>query len=323
MLATQLAGLGVTRWRIPPFLVAWLVPLAIAVAIGYTRPTWEGLTLTPPFATSAGLFTGLGPAIQYMPVIIPMAVYLVLQDVAANAAASVGGDTYPIGWVIAWDAIATIVCGLAGSVITPVLYAVHGPYKATGARINYTWWSAAAFFVVVVTGLSSFVGQLFPWPILAALISSVAVGVGLAALRSTPSRHHGALLLAFVLPGAAVVASAVSTTVAALNMSTNDPTIVAALEASVHWGSLQSLANGFLLLVLVISAVLVEMVDRRFSFASVWCLIAAGLSWIGLLHGSRLGWGVGPQATLGWLLAAVVMYSARWWSTDAVSHDKA
>jgi AGZA family xanthine/uracil permease-like MFS transporter len=224
--------------------------------------------------------------------------------------------------VIVWDAIATIICGLAGGIITPVLYAVHGPYKASGARINYTWWSAAAFFVMVVTGLSSFVGQLFPWPILAALIAYVAVGVGLAELRSTPSRHHGALLLAFILPGAAVVASAVSSTVTALGVSATDPKVIDALDTSVHWRSLQALANGFLLLVLVISAVLVEMVDRRFTFASVRCLIAAGLSWIGLLHGSRLGWGVGPQATLGWLIAAVVMYSARWWSAEVASPDR-
>lgn len=226
--------------------------------------------------------------------------------------------------MIVWDAIATIICGLAGGIITPVLYAVHGPYKASGARINYTWWSAAAFFVMVVTGLSSFVGQLFPWPILAALIAYVAVGVGLAELRGTPSRHHGALLLAFILPGAAVVASAVSSTVTALGVSATDPKVIDALDTSVHWRSLQALANGFLLLVLVISAVLVEMVDRRFTFASVWCLIAAGLSWIGLLHGSRLGWGVGPQATLGWLIAAVVMYmySARWWSAEVASPDR-
>jgi len=37
-----LAGVPVTRWRIPPFLVAWLVPLACGIVLGYVRPVWQG-----------------------------------------------------------------------------------------------------------------------------------------------------------------------------------------------------------------------------------------------------------------------------------------
>ena len=36
-----LANVPITKWRIPPFLVAWLVPLAIGLSIGYIHPVVE------------------------------------------------------------------------------------------------------------------------------------------------------------------------------------------------------------------------------------------------------------------------------------------
>src|SRR5277367_5441632 len=43
--STVLANIPITRWRIPPFLAAWIVPLSVALAIGYVHPTWSGISL--------------------------------------------------------------------------------------------------------------------------------------------------------------------------------------------------------------------------------------------------------------------------------------
>src|SRR5580698_1643351 len=47
---TVLAGVPITRFRIPPFLVAWIVPLAVGLAIGYVHPVWQGLSPTLPWS---------------------------------------------------------------------------------------------------------------------------------------------------------------------------------------------------------------------------------------------------------------------------------
>src|SRR5580692_3431233 len=44
-----LGRVPITRWRIPPFLVAWLIPLGAALAIGYVHPVWQGVAFTLPF----------------------------------------------------------------------------------------------------------------------------------------------------------------------------------------------------------------------------------------------------------------------------------
>ena len=45
--------------------------------------------------------------------------------------------------LLAWDGLGTLVCGLAGSVVSPVVYAMLRPYKAMGARISYALWTPA------------------------------------------------------------------------------------------------------------------------------------------------------------------------------------
>ena len=72
------------------------------------------------------------------------------------------------------DPLGTLVCGLAGGVITPTIYALHPPYKAMGARIGFLFWTAIIFVGVVMAGLSLFIAQIFPWAILAAMIAYVA-----------------------------------------------------------------------------------------------------------------------------------------------------
>jgi hypothetical protein len=61
-----------------------------------------------------------------------------------------------------------------------------------------------------------------------------------------------------------------------------------------------------------------EVIDRNFTRAALWCLIAAAFSWVGLMHSAILGWGAQPSYAAGWLSAAAIVYSCRWWRKDAV-----
>ncbi|HEX5432005.1 MAG TPA: hypothetical protein VFW83_08570, partial [Bryobacteraceae bacterium] len=197
VLTSVLANVPITRWRIPPFLVAWTVPLAIGVGIGYVHPAWQGMTATAPLAMVPEPLGALVLALPYLSVIAPMAIYHVLQDIASAAGGSAAGDDYDVRGVLAWDGLGTLVCGLAGSVVAPVVYAMLPPYKAMGARIGYTLWTPIVFLVVVVSGLTSYIAQLFPWPILAAMIAYVSVGVGMATLRRVDVKYWSAVLLGF------------------------------------------------------------------------------------------------------------------------------
>jgi len=316
VLLTALANVPITKYRIPPFLVAWIVPLIAALSIGYVHPVWQGFAFTPPWSFTAAPLRAMGLALPYLSVIAPVAIYQVLQDIAAVAGAFAAGDDYDPRGVLACDGVGTLVCGLAGSVITPVIYAMHPPYKAIGARISFAFWTPILFLFVVMSGLAIFVSQLFPWPILAAIIAYVSIGVGMATIRRVDPKYLSAVLLGFVLPAGAVVATALNSALPALQLSAANPAVRAALNRSIYWSSIQGLGNGFLFLVLVVASLLAEAIDRRFARAALWCVIAALFSWLGLMHSATVRWGAQPEYAAGWMAAAAITFSARWWSGE-------
>ncbi len=313
VVTTALANAPITRYRIPPFLVAWIVPLIVGLSIGYVHPVWQGFSFGLPWSVTPAPLRAMSLALPYLSVIAPMAIYQVLQDIASVAGASAAGDDYDPRGVLAWDGIGTLACGLAGSVVAPVVYAMHPSYKAIGARISFSLWTPIVFLAVVMSGLTIFVAELFPWPILAAIIAYVSVGVGMATIRRVDPKYLSAVLLGFVLPAGAVVATAMNSALPALQLSAASPVVQAALNRSIYWASIQGLGNGFLFLVLVVASLLAETIDRRFGRAAIWCLVASGFSWLGLMHSASIRWGAQPQYAVGWLAAAVIVYSARWW----------
>jgi AGZA family xanthine/uracil permease-like MFS transporter len=316
VITSVLANVPITRWRIPPFTVAWIVPLAAGLAVGYVNPAWQGLAPSLPFSMTPEPLRAMMLALPYLSVIAPMAIYQVLQDIASVAGATAAGDDYDVRAVLACDGLGTLVCGLAGSVITPVVYAMLPPYKHIGARIGYAFWTPVIFIGVVMSGLTIFIAQLFPWPILAAMIAYVSIGVGMATLRRVDPKYMAVVLLGFVLPAGAVVATAMNSALPALQLSAANPAVQAALNRSIYWASIQGLGNGFLFLVLVVASVVTETIDRRFARAALWCLIAAVFSWFGLMHSPTIHWAAQPQYAEGWLAAAVIVYSANWWRGD-------
>lgn len=312
VVTTVLANVPITRYRIPPFFVAWIVPLIVGLSIGYVHPAWSGLSFEFPWSPTPEPLRAMWLALPYLSVIAPMAMYQVLQDIASVAGASAAGDDYDPRGVLAWDGLGTLACGLAGSVIAPVVYAMHPPYKAIGAGIGFALWTPVVFLAVVMSGLAMFVSQLFPWPILAAIIAYVSVGVGIATIRRVEPKYLGVVLLGFVLPAGAVVATAINSALPALQLSAANPGVQAALNRSIYWSSIQGLGNGFLFLVLVVASVLAETIDRRFGRAAIWCLAAAAFSWLGLMHSALIRWGSQPEYAAGWMAAAAIVYSARW-----------
>lgn len=312
--ATVLSHIPVTRWRIPPFIFVWIVPLLIGLGIRYVRPVWEGVAVTMPFSLAPEPLKAMVLALPYLAVIVPMAIYQVLQDIACSAGGAAVGDDYDVRGLLLVDGIGTLICGMAGCVITPVVYALLPPYKALGARIGFAFLTPVIYLAIVMSGLTVFIGKLFPWPILAAMIAYVSIGVGVATFRKVESKYITAVLFGFVIPIGAVVAAAVGSALPALQLSTANPTVHAALNRTIFWDSVQGLGHGFLFLVLVIAAMISETIDRRFSRAALWCIIAAVFSWFGLMHSPLIRWGAQPAYAEGWLAAAVILYTARWWA---------
>ncbi len=143
-----------------------------------------------------------------------------------------------------------------------------------------------------MSGISLFMAQLFPWAILAAMIAYVAIGVGRATLHHVDHKYINAVLLGLVLPTGAVVSLRGKFRAAGAEAFRGESGSSGGARIARFTGlRIQGLGNGFLFLVLVVSALITEMIDRNFGRAAAWCLIAAVFSWFGLMHS--------PDAALG------------------------
>ncbi len=160
--STVLPRLPITKWRLPPFLFVWLVPMFVGLGIGYIHPVWLGIKPTLPLAYAPGMLHAMKVVLPYLSVIVPMSVYQIVQDIAAAEGAATVGDNYDARGIVAWDGIGTLVCGLAGSVVCPIVYAILPPYKALGAKISYVFWTGTIFLVVVMSGITMFRHPAFP-----------------------------------------------------------------------------------------------------------------------------------------------------------------
>jgi hypothetical protein len=60
--------------------------------------------------------------------------------------------------------------------------------------------------------------------------------------------------------------------------------------------------------------VITGLVNRNFRHAATWCAITSVFFWFGLMHSDVMRWAAQPRFAVGWLSAAVLMYSGRWWA---------
>ncbi|MDI3317266.1 MAG: hypothetical protein QJR14_09490 [Bacillota bacterium] len=304
------ADLPFTRWRIPGFLVVWWIPLVLAVAVGYHRPVWQGLHPTAPWIVSPAPLEALFRVLPYFSVILPVALYQIVQDVAAVEASDTTGDRYDVRWALAADGAANVVGGLAGSPVTNLIYSLQPPFKKLGARTAFQLWTPVVYLALTVAGLGWFGSELFPWPILAAITAWVAVEVGNTALGAMDRKYYPALLFGLLVPAGYLVTSPLSSALTALHIDPEAPHVRAVLEKAVYWRAAGGLADGFLLIVLVTAAVITELIDRRFDAAGAWAVLGSVFAWFGVMHAPRVGWGAAPSYASGWLLAALLFAGA-------------
>lgn len=84
-----------------------------------------------------------------------------------------------------------------------------------------------------------------------------------------------------------------------------------------------ALEQGQIISAMLLAALLVYVIERRFWAAALCAAVASGCAWIGVIHAWRftqadtvlqLGWGVGAAWAQGYLLMALVLALAALWA---------
>jgi AGZA family xanthine/uracil permease-like MFS transporter len=243
----------------------------------------------------------------------------VIGVINVTESARVAGDDYDTRNILLTEAVATLVAGLCGGVAQSTPYIGQPAYKRMGARAGYTVLTGLFIGLGGMLGFVSFFVELIPRAVLAPILIFVALDIVAESFLACPARHAPAVAFAFFPTVARLLA-----------IRLGNPDIVPAenlqrlLEApgKALPDALVTIAvgNGFILTAMIWGGFLAELIDRRIAVSAIYLLLAAALTFFGVIHSASpdglmyLPWNlphamqrIPYQFALGYVLLAVVI----------------
>jgi AGZA family xanthine/uracil permease-like MFS transporter len=210
------------------------------------------------------------------------------------------GDRYSVRDSMIGDGVGTLIAAITGSPLGMTVFIGHPGFKRMGARTGYSLASAFVFWFLCVFGLLAPLNEM----IVAAAVNPILVAIGLdittETIKITPHRHIPAVILG-LFPSMANWAQPVYARVNSL--------IAPGDELQSGTAGVNNLGNGALLVSMFITAIFIHGIDRNFRSAAIWCVVAAVLSFFGLIHSAEVGWLV-KQDDISWRFAIAYLMVA-------------
>jgi len=313
-LAALVSG-TVLAWSLQGFGMHYMDSGAVGIAV-------EQFHLTAPHFAGGALWDLLQADYfwKHFSVIFPMGIINVIGSLQNIESAEAAGDRYATRPSLAMNGLGTIAASLFGSCFPTTIYIGHPGWKALGARSGYSVLNAIFIGLVCLTGLVNLIFAVVPG---AAIVLWIGIIITAQAFQTTPTAHAPAAAFG-LFP--AVAAYAVTVIEGALRVAGADWASVglAAFSANGFYiYGLLALERGFVLNSMILAAMAAFVIDRLFVKAGAWALVAAALSFVGVIHSfavdsggiiSVLGVNKAPSFTIGYLIMAAVFFLAGWFA---------
>ncbi len=253
----------------------WPIPVISDIVQGFRDPTVTGFYSV---VLAMGLFNVLGS----------------LQNIESAEAA---GDSYKTQPSLLMNGFGTLGAACFGSCFPTTIYIGHPGWKEMGARSGYSILNAVFFTIVCLTGSLSYITFLVPTAAVVGIVIWIGVIISAQAFQSTP-RHHAPAVVIGLLPGIAAWGAHMAKSglrvsqsmLAEAGLAEQAPALFShAMTQSfaiqqIHIAGAFAIEQGALFLAMILAAFTAAVIERQFKLAAVWCLVAAALSLLGLMH---------------------------------------
>ncbi|MBI1367251.1 MAG: NCS2 family permease [Planctomycetes bacterium] len=320
------------RFGLPAGLIAVAIGIALCWATGLApgpEPT-TSLSLRVPVPVIGDLIEALRSdyLLTYLSVIIPMGIFNVVGSMQNIESAAAEGDHFPTAPSMAVNGIGSIAAALFGSCFPTTIYIGHPGWKEMGARAGYSILNAAFMTAICLTGAAAHIAYVAPVQAGMAIVLWIGIVITAQAFSATPRQHAPAVVVG-LLPG--IVTWGALMAKLGLRVGGMGPPdgpsfidksadILAGFSnAGQNLGGALALEQGFILTAMILAAMVVMIIERRFLAAACWALIAAAISATGLMHGYR--WTPADTAidlhpawawVIGYVCMAICLAGARW-----------
>jgi AGZA family xanthine/uracil permease-like MFS transporter len=293
--------------------LAWLLHL---VQPALFEPSHDPIALAihPPVPVVGDALSMLADAraYKYMAVIFPMGLFNVIGSLQNLESAEAAGDRYETMPCLLANGVATMVSALFGNPFPTTIYIGHPAWKAMGARRGYSILNGAVIAILCLLGAVPVVLRFVPLDVTLGILLYIGLIITAQAFQEVPREHAPAVALGLIPSLAAWLLVQIETTLRAAGSSLYSAAPAFGSDLPIH--GVVALSQGFLPASMVLSAVVVFAIEKRFLLAAAWALAAAVLSMVGLIHAydltpagvkSRFGFAAAPGFGAAYAMTAV------------------
>ncbi|MBS4025870.1 MAG: NCS2 family permease [Clostridia bacterium] len=300
-------------FRIPATAFAIILGTVLAYALGKAnvKDITDGLSHVGfyPILPTAAAFEGFGmlfgPMIGLLAILIPISMYNFIETMNNVEAMASAGDSYNVREAQFADGVGTVLGALFGGVFPTTVYIASVGSKWMNAGRGYSVLNGGVFALAAMVGLIAAISKIIPIAVIAPILVFVGLSMVSQAFTSTPKRHAPAVAIA-MMP---YLANYIMT-----RFNTAAPDVVARISPG-----LVPLGQGAMFSALIWGAITVFIIERQFAKATIFSLVGALLSFVGVMHAPKLAINAAPEYVLGYVIMGVMF--AYFHFTQGVKQD--
>ena len=222
---------------------------------------------------------------RYAAVFITMAVLNVVGSIQNLESAEAAGDKFDTRSSLLVNGVSAVVGVFLGNPFAPTIYIGHPGWKALGARTGYSVLNALAIMVICFTGAIPFLTWAMPIEVTLGILLWIGLIITAQAFQEVPKAHALAVAIGFIPALAAWGELLVETALGKAGTGFALKDVASDFPPELFIYGMLALAQGFILISILFSAILAKIIDREWLAAAIWCLISAALSACGVIHG--------------------------------------
>jgi AGZA family xanthine/uracil permease-like MFS transporter len=311
--------------RLPLGLPGGMVAVAIGTVLGWVFGATEGfepatgIVLAVPVFAGYPLFEALThPAsLNFFSVILPMGIFNVVGSLQNIESAEAAGDRFPTFPSLMANGLGSVIAALFGSVLPTTIYIGHPGWKRLGARSGYSVLNGVFIGFLCLTGTVQLVLDYIPLEAGIGILLYIGIIIVAQSFQETPKDHAPAVALGIVPALAAWALLMVEAGTRAAGKSLNTVGLASFGQSPAMHGMI-SLQQGFIFTSMILAAIGVALIERRFQRAALWSLAASALSMLGVIHAydltpagvaNRFGWLAAPEFAAAYLMLALLFFA--------------
>jgi adenine/guanine/hypoxanthine permease len=315
-----------SQQKLPLGLPGGMLAIAIGTVLGWLLGAMDGNSLVVNFALAAPSFTGTPlwealthPAfLAYFSVIFPMGIFNVVGSLQNIESAEAAGDRFATFPSLMANGVGSVIAAMFGNVFPTTIYIGHPGWKRLGARAGYSALNGVFISLLCFTGTIQAVLGLIPIEAGIGILLYIGIIIVAQSFQETPSEHAPAVALGIVPALAGWGMLMVETGLRSAGKSLYEVGLARFSQEGLAIHGMIALERGFIFTSMILAAIGVALIEKRFTAASVWSLAAAALSAVGVIHAydltpggvvNKFGILAAPEFAVGYLMLACLFFA--------------